>query len=183
MKENRKRRKGWIRSILSAIGTLLIVSVILLCSLLVLPKIFGYHMYHVLSGSMEPEMPVGSLIYVQEETPEEIEEGDIIAFYGSLEDTGIITHRVVSNNVVSGTFRTRGDANEKEDPIPVSYDNYIGRVALTVPYMGKILTLMTSTYGKLAAACAVLLGAVLNLAAFSGREQRGGSEGEKQRNG
>ena len=63
----------------------MILVVIALCSLLVLPGIFGYHMYHVLSGSMEPEMPVGSLIYVHEEKPEDIEEQDIIAFYSSLE--------------------------------------------------------------------------------------------------
>ncbi len=158
--EKRRRRSG---KICSAIGTILIVAVILLCSMLVLPGFFGYHMYHVLSGSMEPAMPVGSLIYVREEQPEEVEADDIIAFYGSMEDSGIITHRVIKNNVVSGTFRTKGDANGEEDPLPVSYDNYIGSVAVTVPYVGIVLTSMTSLYGKIAAVCVVLLGVVLNL--------------------
>ena len=141
----------------------MIVLVIILCSLLVFPGLFGYHMYNVLSGSMEPNMPVGSLIYVKEGEPEDVADGDIIAFYGSLEDSGIITHRVVKNNIVSGTFRTKGDANEEEDPMPVSYDNYIGRVVRTFPYLGGALTAMTSTYGKIAAACLVVLGAVLSL--------------------
>lgn len=144
------------------VGTVLIVLVIIMCSLLVLPGMFGYHMFHVISGSMEPAVKVGSLLYVHEEPAEEIEEDDIIAFYSSLEDGGIITHRVVANNVVSGTFKTKGDANDKEDPTPIAYENYIGKVTLTVPYMGKLLTLMTSFYGKIAAACVVLLGAVLS---------------------
>ena len=171
-KEAKKKRKTGSRigRVLSGIGNLLIILVILLCSLLLIPKVFGFHMYDVLSGSMEPAMPVGSLIYVQNGQPEDIVEGDIIAFYASLEDAGIITHRVVKNNVVSGTFQTKGDANEKEDPLPISYDNYIGKVRLTIPYMGKVLTCMTSLYGKIAAACVVLMGVVLNLV---GSLQRG----------
>lgn len=131
-------------------------------------------MYHVLSGSMEPKLPVGSLIYVQEEVFEEVEAEDIIAFYGSPEDSGIITHRVVENNIVSGVFKTKGDANEKEDPMPVSYDLYIGTVMFAVPVLGKVMTCMTSPYGKAAAACVVLLGAALN---FTGAWKRGEKEG------
>lgn len=157
--ENKKNRIG--RG-LSVTGTVLIVIVIILCSLLVVPGMLGFHMYHVLSGSMEPAVPVGSLLYVREVPPEDVEDEDIIAFYSSLEDGGIITHRVVKNNVVSGTFHTKGDANEGEDPTPVPYENYIGRVARTIPYMGKLLTVVTSLYGKIAAACVVLLGALLN---------------------
>ena len=139
------------------------MAVILLCSLLVLPGMTGFHMYNVLSGSMEPAIPVGSLLYVRSGDPEQVEDEDIIAFYGSLEDSGIITHRVVKNNVVSGTFFTKGDANDKEDPTPVSYDNYIGRVTLSVPYVGRVLTIMTSLEGKIAAACIVGLGVILNV--------------------
>ena len=139
------------------------MTVILLCSLLVLPGMTGFHMYNVLSGSMEPAIPVGSLLYVRSGDPEQEEDEDIIAFYGSLEDSGIITHRVVKNNVVSGTFTTKGDANDKEDPTPVSYDNYIGRVTLSVPYVGRVLTIMTSLEGKIAAACIVGLGVILNV--------------------
>lgn len=139
------------------------MAVILLCSLLVLPGMTGFNMYNVLSGSMEPAIPVGSLLYVRSGDPEQVEDEDIIAFYGSLEDSGIITHRVVKNNVVSGTFTTKGDANDKEDPTPVSYDNYIGRVTLSVPYVGRVLTIMTSLEGKIAAACIVGLGVILNV--------------------
>lgn len=160
----RKKKRGSIPGrVCSVTGTAMIVIVILLCSLLVLPGVFGFHMYNVLSGSMEPSIPVGSLLYVQGGRPEDVVEEDVVAFYSSPEEGGIITHRVVKNNVVSGTLRTKGDANEKEDPTPVPYENYIGRVRISVPYVGKLLTIMTSLYGKIAAACVVVLGLVLNL--------------------
>ncbi len=151
----------------------MIIVVILLCSLLVLPKVFGFQTYHVISGSMEPALKVGSLIYIQEGDPKEAEEDDIIVFYSSLEDRGIITHRVVKNNVVSGTFRTKGDANDSEDPTPVPYDNYIGKVTLAIPYMGKMLMVLTSLYGKIAGVCIVTLGVILNLVGAHEREESG----------
>ena len=159
-KRGKSRNSGRVCGI---IGTTLIVVVIVLCSLLVFPGIFGFHIYHVISGSMEPTIAVGSLIYVKDGSPEEVKEDDIIAFYGSLDDSGIITHRVVENNIVSGILRTKGDANAGEDPSPASYDNYIGKVVLTIPYVGQVLTVMTSFYGKIAAACVILFGAILNL--------------------
>ncbi len=159
----RGKKKSIVGRICGVTGTMLIVAVIVLCSLLVFPEFFGFRMYNVISGSMEPEIRVGSLIYVQSTEPEGIEEKDIIAFFSSVEDGSIITHRVVKNGVVSGTFTTKGDANSSEDPTPVPYDNFIGKVVLTIPYLGEVLTIMTSFYGKIGAASLILLGAVLNL--------------------
>lgn len=160
---SKRKKNGMAGRVCSITGTGLIVAVIILCSLLVLPGVFGFHMYNVISGSMEPEIKVGSLIYVKETEPEGIEEKDIIAFFSSVEEGSIITHRVVKNNVVSGRFTTKGDANSSEDPTPVPYDNFIGKVALTIPYVGKILQVMTSFYGKIGAACVILFGVVLNM--------------------
>lgn len=154
-------------------GIMLILAVIFLCSALVLPGIFGWHMYHVISGSMEPALKVGSLIYIHEDLPEDVKEDDIIAFYSSSEEGSIITHRVVKNNVVSGNFRTKGDANDSEDPMPVDYDFYIGRVKFSLPYMGELLMIMTSLHGKIAAVCVVALGVILNL---TGSRQRDKAE-------
>ena len=169
LSRNPGRRRGG--KVCSAAGMILIVLVILLCSLLVFPGMFGFHMYHVLSGSMEPAVPVGSLLYVRSVEPGDVEEEDIIAFYGALEDSGIITHRVVKNNVVSGTFITKGDANEKEDPEPVFYDAFIGKAVLMIPYMGRVLTIMTSLEGKISAACIIGMGVVLNLIGGKLKEQ------------
>lgn len=155
------------------VGTAIIVIVIVLCAMLVVPGVFGFHMYNVISGSMEPALKVGSLIYVKEGKPEDVKDKDIIAYYGSGEDSGIITHRVVRNNVTAGSFRTKGDANDAEDPMLIPYENYIGGVAFKIPYMGKVLTIMTSLYGKIAAACAVGLGVVLNMLGSRQKEESG----------
>lgn len=174
IRRNRQKAKGSrAGKFVSAAGTGVILFVIILCSMLVVPGFFGYQMYHVLSGSMEPKLPVGSLIYVEEGQPEDVKDGEVIAFYASAEGGGIITHRVEKNRVVSGVFTTKGDANEKADPMPVSYENYIGTVRLSIPHLGKALTCLTSVYGKAAAACVIFLGAVLN---FLGAGMRGKSE-------
>lgn len=78
----------------------------------------GYEIYNVVSGSMEPEIPVGSVIYVKAVSPETVEEGDIIAFTSGV---SVISHRVVSNQTVEGKFTTKGDANAENDMNPVGY--------------------------------------------------------------
>lgn len=147
--------------ICNVIGIILIVIIIALCSMLVLPGMFGYNTYNVISGSMEPEIGIGSLIYVKYEDPEQVAAGDIIAFYDAPSGSAITTHRVVENNTVAGRFITKGDANEVEDLTPTNYGDFIGVVTLVIPRMGEVLTILSSTEGKIAAACMVGAGAVL----------------------
>lgn len=82
---------------------------------------------------MEPAIPTGSLIYIAEALPEEIQEEEIIAFYGVKDSASIITHRVMENRVVMGEFITKGDANKTQDMNPVPYENFIGKVVRSVP--------------------------------------------------
>ena len=80
---------------------------------------------------MEPEIPVGSLVYIQPSAPEDAEENDIVAFYGAA-DGSMITHRVVENNVLAGELTTKGDANKTKDMNPVSYADFIGTVRASI---------------------------------------------------
>ena len=59
-------------------GTLLLAAVIALCVPLTVPIAMGYQVYDVISGSMEPAIPVGSAIYVQSVDPSEIVVGDVV---------------------------------------------------------------------------------------------------------
>ena len=52
-----------------AVETLFVVAAVALAATLLLPRLFGYTPYAVLSGSMEPELPVGSMAYVHETDP------------------------------------------------------------------------------------------------------------------
>ncbi len=96
---------------------------------LTVPQYMGYQIYDVVSGSMEPTVPVGSIIYVKEAEPSSIKKGDIIAFQSG---ESIVMHRVVDNKIVEGTFTTKGDANPSEDMNEVPYANLIGIVVTPI---------------------------------------------------
>ncbi|MDO4890624.1 MAG: class B sortase [Coriobacteriaceae bacterium] len=139
-------------------GVLLLAAVLALCAPVAVPQLFGYQVYNVVSGSMEPEIPVGSAIYVQPTEPAEISPGEVIAFQDS---SGVIAHRVTTNRTSMGELVTKGDANEVEDFDPIPYESVIGVVANTVPMLGTFMAIIASTAGKiyllLTAACGVML--------------------------
>jgi len=110
---------------------------------------------------MEPAIPTGSLVYIKGISPEDVEEEDVIAFYSSMDSASIITHRVVANSKIMGEFITKGDANETKDMNPVPYDDYIGKVTLTVPGVGSITQAFAGTASKLAAISIIGLAMVL----------------------
>lgn len=146
-------------------GTFLFLLIILLCIPFSLPKVFGYEPYSVVSGSMEPEIPVGSLVYVTEVQPEKVQEKDIIAFYGGHGQDAMTVHRVVKNEVSEKMFRTKGDANATEDLSPVSYEQVAGQVVFTVPFLGLAGQALMSSGGKTMAAGVLGLALLLHLLA------------------
>ena len=64
--------------LLSVMGVILILIVIAACLTLVIPKAAGYEAYVVVSGSMEPNIPVGSLVYSEKTDPALLRAGDVI---------------------------------------------------------------------------------------------------------
>src|SRR5918911_3526019 len=72
----------------------------------------------VASGSMQPALPLGSLVVVVPRDADAVRVGDVITFNPPGDDTRTVTHRVVE---VLGTWddvsvHTRGDANPVDDP-------------------------------------------------------------------
>ena len=104
---NRSTAKGGnlVPALCSLAGTLILLSVIASCLPVTVPRLMGYEIYNVVSGSMEPEIPIGSILYVEKIPPEEIREDDVIAFWSN---DSVIAHRVVKNKIVEGTFTTKG---------------------------------------------------------------------------
>lgn len=147
------------RKICRAFAVLILMAVVAVCIPMTVPRLMGYDVYVVISGSMEPGIPVGSALYVEAAAPEEVEAGDVIAFY---DNGAVITHRVVENHVVEGEFITKGDANAENDMEPVAYGALIGRMGLQVPFLGSVMAVCSGTKGKIYLASAVL-GAVLLL--------------------
>lgn len=101
--------------ICAGLGTAMLIGLVLFCLPLTVPRLFGYEIYSVVSGSMEPAIPVDSMVYIKKEAPEDMKKDDVIAFYGARDSSAIITHRVVENRIVMGEFITKGDANQTEE--------------------------------------------------------------------
>ena len=160
---NRKERKSPVAVLCSALGTVLLILLVALCLPLTLPRVMGYDIYTVISGSMEPSIPTGSLVYIEGAQPEDIEAGDVIAFYGARDSAAVITHRVVENKTLMGQFVTKGDANEKADVNPVSYEEFIGKLTLSIPYLGRLAQFFTSTSGKIGAGIVILAALLLHV--------------------
>ena len=142
--------------LLNAIGVIIMVIVVAACLSLVIPRIAGYDTYVVVSGSMEPAIPVGSIVYSEEVDPALLLPGDVIVFVDESRGPTPITHRVVVNNTDTQTIITKGDANQHRDVNPVTYDNVVGRVKAHVPRVGFTAAMFTSTLGKLVAALLLL---------------------------
>lgn len=159
-----KRRAG-IATVCSRLGTGLLALVILICIPMTVPKLFGYRPYTVISGSMEPAIAIGSLVYVRDVEPEAVVAKDVIAYYGGRDRDSVITHRVVENNVSDREFITKGDANSANDVTPVPYHNLLGRVELTIPSLGYAAQLLTIREGKFAMIGVIGVAMVLSLIA------------------
>lgn len=163
--KRKDNKKSPVSTICSALGTILLITIILGCIPLTVPRMLGYQLYTVISGSMEPAIPVGSLVFIKDMEARDVEVDDVIAFYGGRDTNAIITHRVVKNKVIEGEFITKGDANQTEDMNPVDYQEFIGRVELSIPKAGNLAQVLTSRDGKIAAASMIALAVVLQVIA------------------
>ncbi len=133
-------------AVCSALSAVILFVVAAVCVPMTAPRLFGYDVYTVISGSMEPAIPVGSAIFIEHAEPEEITAGDVIVFYRG---EAVITHRVTENYTVTGEFITKGDVNQKEDLTPAAYESLVGRVALSIPAIGYILAACSNATGKI----------------------------------
>lgn len=141
-----------LKKIWNLVSWVLVAAVVVLAVLLAGVRVVGLTPYAVLSGSMEPTYPVGSMIYVKAADPADVEVGDPITFY--LSEGLIATHRVVS--IDEAGFHTKGDANNAEDGTPVARENLIGRPLFCVPKLGYVSSWISQPPGLYIAGCAAL---------------------------
>lgn len=130
--------------------SVLITLIIIAAVALIIPKIVGYEIYGVLSGSMEPVYSVGGVVYVKRMDPDIVMVGDTITFHIESNDKVVASHRVIQINHEEQTFITKGDANEVVDAEPVSFNRLIGRVDFYLPYLGYIAMYIQTKQGIIA---------------------------------
>ncbi len=111
---------------------------------------FGFG--RVVTGSMEPVIPTGSLVFVKKTDILSLAVGDIIMFRS--DDPSVPQNAPVSHAIVrietdqSGRtmYITKGTANPIEDTYPVFAENIIGIVTYSSVWLGKLIGLSQTTY-------------------------------------
>lgn len=142
-----------LKRFIALLSSMAIVLVMALAAVSFVPRAFGYTPYAVLSGSMEPELPVGSMVFVRQVEPTDIAVGDNATFYRS--DGAVVTHQVYEIDLVAQTIGTQGIANKNADGIIMHDAEYtpfsrvIGIVAFCVPYLGFVNAYCTTMPGLL----------------------------------
>ena len=117
---------------------------ILAIVMFILPLAIGIRPFIVLSGSMEPAIKTGSIVYINTNVYSyEIEKNDIIAFKLNNQT---VTHRVVEVNKNDETFITKGDANKEKDALPD---------------VGRVVAFFKSKFGLVSLVALILLNLVL----------------------
>lgn len=110
----------------------------------------------VQSGSMEPTFKIGSVILLSSNPdPKEIispipspkyHRGEIITYTNTKEN---FTHRIVSVEETNGQFfyETKGDANKAPDIGRIPESKILGRVVLSLPYLGYLASFAQTQKG------------------------------------
>lgn len=104
------------------------VMVLILFMIFVLARRFSVNV--VLSGSMEPALKTGGIV-IADTRKRNPDTGDIITY--RLGDMNV-THRVVGKR--KNRYITKGDANDRKDPVMVKSEQITGTVVLDIPFLG-----------------------------------------------
>lgn len=91
---------------------------------------FGYRIFEVASGSMEPTLKIKDVVLVKVNT-KNIKNNDIIVYLG--DNDSVITHRVL--RMENDTLIVKGDANNTTDA-PIKKDQVVGKVVDIYPKLG-----------------------------------------------
>lgn len=154
-KKRKRRRIRKIKKIWNGITTVLLAIALVFAILIWGLRLIGMNVFIVQSGSMEPELHVGALVYVSKVDTDDLAVGDVITFNIS-EDT-LATHRIIEVVQESGSvaFRTKGDANEMADSNLVAQQNVVGKVRFSIPELGYLVTYIQQPPGTYIAFCVV----------------------------
>lgn len=156
-------------NILTVIGVILCIILIPIlvinCTLIIksytsdeVPDVGGYLPLIVLTDSMYPIIESGDLIICHTQEPEDIQVGDVIAFFDPAGNgSSIVSHRVLEVMEENGkiSWKTKGDNNNTEDRLPVPADKLVARYDGTrIPGFGNVALFMQTTPGLIV--CVVL---------------------------
>ena len=151
---NRPRKPRKLTSTLRGVVDVLLITIIISALLLLLtPRLMGANLLVVVSQSMEPTIPMGSIVVSYPKAVDEIEVGDVITF--SVAELGgetvYVTHRVVEviENSTDVRYRTQGDGVNEPDMVLIAPDQIVGRMWFNLPLVGYLVAFIRSPLGYL----------------------------------
>ncbi len=117
----------------------------------------GRELFIIAGGSMEPSIPIGSLVIATRTDPMTIAPGDIVTIRA--DNAVVITHRVrsVVESPDGRFFELQGDANTTPDGGLVPARAIVGVADLYLPYAGYARAFATSTPGLVTAVSMLVL--------------------------
>lgn len=120
-------------------GFLLLIMAFLATLAIFISGFCGIHKYLVVSGSMEPSLYAGDLVFVNSNvTFEDVQLGDVVIFqYGNMN----VIHRVVEEALINGKrhLKTKGDNNKQADGYLTTEENYCGVAMYHIPKIGFLI--------------------------------------------
>jgi signal peptidase len=116
------------------------------------PRVLPFQTLIVISGSMEPVLPVGSVVILEHISADQLVVGDVIAFRRPDRPDVVVTHRIVGVDESSAGrgFTTKGDASGVADPWLVPAQGSGLRAVTAIPLLGYVLTALASAPGRIA---------------------------------
>jgi signal peptidase I len=106
------------------------------------PRVADYRTLVMLTGSMSPDYPAGSLLVATPQRAVDLAPGDVLTYHMPIDDHQVVTHRVVEvdrqGDVV--LVRTKGDANTAPDPwVARITDDTVWTIRGAVPRAGQLI--------------------------------------------
>ncbi len=95
----------------------------------------GARGYSVVTDSMAPSINRGDVVFVKQTEFSELKQGDVVTVQFA-DGSGYFTHKIVSVDYDAEAIRTKGDANQSEDPQPSMSEQIVGKVWYSVPLLG-----------------------------------------------
>lgn len=129
-----KRLVDSVRNIIFLVAVCVIICAVICVILQIKPAV-------VVSGSMEPALHTGSVVFIDKKKTDP-EVGEIVAFE---KGGAFITHRVAKKT--KDGYVTKGDANKTDDFGILKPEAVIGTTEYSVPYLGYIIRLLAEPAG------------------------------------
>lgn len=151
-KEKKTKKKFGINHIFKGIYWLVVIVLFLIAGAVVLSTFntpLKFRLFSVQSGSMEPNIHLGSLVIVKPQ--ESYIKGDVVTIKGEREPKKTFTHRIVEvqedKDLNRINYQTKGDANEGPDPELIPHRRVVGKVIASIPYLGQVVAFAQTQVG------------------------------------